>query len=343
MTDLLVYIHSLLFDPTRIPLAMGAIMTVGIFGVATGPMRGNANPLYWAVVNGLFGGFGARLDRVQRTPADLMMRGFFVTVLGLGFFYLCARLAASAAFFYPAAGLTEVVLLSLCLSAGTIWYALLKLFFALKDKKVGKGAYYTIASSSRCDLSASDDFTITRVGMALAARNFDKGLVAPVVWYLIAGLPGAFVYTGLAALAWRFGKDGFTKGFGRLPLALERLMGFVPTLLAGFLLAAAGLLTPTGGMTRAFIGVFGTGKGRAPYDQGGQPVTAMAWSLGVSLGGPNQDLDGSALQRAWVGPEGATARLEASHLRRAIYLHLMAVLLLLAALGGGLFWGHIGG
>ena len=342
MTDFIAHIHSLLFDPARLPLAMGAIMTVAIFGVATGPMRGNLNPLFWAVVNGIFGGFGSRLDRVQRTPVDLMTRGFFVTVLGLVFFYLCARLAAMVTVLYPLSGLTEVILLSLCLSAGTLWVALLKLVFALKDKRVGKGAYYAIASSSRCDLSGADDYTITRVGLALAARNFDKGLVAPILWYLIAGLPGAFVYAGLAAFAWRFGKDGFTKGFGRLPLALERLMGFVPTLLAGVLMAAAGLLTPTGGMMRAFMGLSGGEKGRAPYEQGGKPVTAMAWSLAVSLGGPNQDLDGSTLKRAWVGPDGATARLDAGHLRRAIYIHLMAVLLLLAALGGGIFWAHFG-
>jgi len=115
-------------------------------------------------------------------------------------------------------------------------------------------------------------------------------------------------------------------------LALERLMGFVPNVFAGILVSCAGLLTPTAGMTRSFIGLFHFTKGVAPYEQGGAPVTAMAWALKVSLGGATQDLDGSAIKRGWAGPDGATAKLEAHHLKRGLYIVVMAHLLLLAAL-----------
>jgi adenosylcobinamide-phosphate synthase len=236
---------------------------------------------------------------------------------------------------FPLYGVTEIALLSLALAGGAVWRSLVRLYRALGLKKAGQGAYYNIVRSTRIDLANADDYTITRVGMGLAARSFDKGVVAPVFWFLIGGAALALIYAGLAAMAWRFGKEGFTRGFGLAALALERVMGFIPGLIAGFLIALAGLFTPTGGMTRAFKGLF-VAKGRAPYAEGGAALTAMAWSLNVSLGGPAQDMNGSALTRAWVGPDGATARLEPGHLRRALYIVLMAWLLLMAGLAGAM-------
>ena len=330
-------IHHYLFIPERIPLAMAALLLAGVVGMVTGPLWGNANPFFWIVVNKALGTFGARLDRVQRKPGDLMIRGLLLSLVGLLLFYAAGRGAETLVRLVPLAGVTEIIALSLVLTAGTVWFALLKLFFAMKEKKTGDRTYYAIAVSTRTNLAAADDFTITRIGMGWAARMFDKGVVAPIIWFLIGGLPAAYIYAGLAALSWRFGRDGFTKGFGRIPLVLEKLMGFGPMLLSGALMAGAGLLTPTGGMTRAFAGLMRK-EGAAPYEEGGLPVTAMANSLNVSLGGPVIDLDGSTIKRAWAGPKSATAQLGEGHLGRALYISLMAHLLFLAAMGASLLY-----
>ncbi|HPF79167.1 MAG TPA: cobalamin biosynthesis protein, partial [Alphaproteobacteria bacterium] len=227
--------------------------------------------------------------------------------------------------------------LCLLLSSGAVFASLGRLYRALNEKKVEQGAYYTIARSTRSDLSKNDDFTITRAGMGLALKQFDKGIVAPVIWYLLAGLPGAFLFAGLAALSWRFGKDGHSNGFGEAPIALEKLMGFIPNMMSGIFIALAGLLTPTAGMSRAFLGFFGT-KGRASYAEGGFPLSTAAFSLNVSLGGPTQDLDGTSVKRGWIGPAKATAQLEAKHLHRVVYISFMAHLLFLASLSGAMLF-----
>lgn len=337
MIDSYADIQALLFSPERVPLAMAALLLTMLAGMVTGPVLGNANPFFWLLLDKTLGAAGGRLDRVQRKPGDLVFRGLLLTSVALVLFYIIGGELEGLALRFPLGGATEIVLLSLVLASGTVWFALLQLFFALKEKRISKNAYYTIARTTRVDLSGSDPYSITRIGMAMAVRSFDKGVVAPVLWYLIAGLPGAYIYAGLAALSWRFGKDGFTKGFGRIPLVLEQLMGFVPSGLAGALVAGAGLLTPTGGMTRAFAGLMRK-EGKAPYAEGDVPVTALANALNVALGGPAVDLDGSALKRAWVGPEGATAQLDAGHLRRALYMSLMAHLLFLAGLGASLLF-----
>ena len=334
--------HETILDPDRFPIAMLAMLLVAIVGVVTGPSHGNINPWYWAFINKLFGGFGGRLDKKERKSSDLLFRGGLLTLFVMFFSYIIALIVKSAVVNMPFYGVTEIILLSFTMCTGTLWFSLLKMYFAMRDGKVAKGAYYDIANSARVNLNSTDDFGVTRVGMALAVKNLDKGLVAPVIWYLLAGLPGAYIYAGLAALSWRFGKSGFTKGFGMMPLALEKLMGFIPNLLSGILVAFAGLFTPTGGMTRAFGSLLAPSK-RAKYEEGGLPVSALAYSLKVSLGGPVKDLEGSTLKGAWIGPKDATAKLENGHLRRAIYVHAMAYLLFMASLLGAMLWAGLFG
>lgn len=335
MLDILHDIHAYIFNADRLPLAIAAMMVACVVGMITGPLGGNAMPFFWKIIDALFGRIGGRLDRADRPPADLLFRGFMITATGLGVSYLIGRLALLATWHYPQWHIAEILLLSLTLSAGAVWFALFRLHTAVSKENAAKGAFYTISRSTRTNLAMSDEFTITRVGMALGARAFDKGLVAPILWYLIGGLPAAYLYAGLAALAWRFGRDGFTKGFGQVALALEKLMGFVPSMLAGLLLAIAGVFTPTGRMSTALAALL-PGPGKSTYYEGGLPVSSMAYALNISLGGATQDLDGSAIKRAWAGPKGATAKLGAKHLHRGLYLVLIAHILLLAVLFGAI-------
>jgi adenosylcobinamide-phosphate synthase len=340
MIDFITELHSQILDPERFPIAMFAMLLTAIIGMITGPMHGNANPFFWKIINLFFGGIGKRLDRIERKASDLMFRGLILTIAVLSFSYVVGSFLSDLVIKIPYNGFTEILFLSLVITSGTVWYGLLRLYFAVRDNSVSKGAYYTIARSSRTDLSTSDEFTITRNAMGYAAKAFDKGLVSPVFWYLLAGLPGAYIYAGLSAVSWRFGREGSNKGFGAVPMALEKLMGFAPMFLSGVLVAAAGLFTPTGGMTRAYLGMLKE-EGRAVYEQGGISLTAMAYALNVSLGGPVTDLDGRSIKRNWVGPKQATAKLENAHLRRCIYIMLMAFLLFLVSMMFSLLYGRL--
>lgn len=325
-------VHAYIFDPARLPVAAVAVFVVGVVGILTGPLGSNANPIFWRAADMLFGPLGGRLDKTERKSGDLATRGMIVTLMAAALGFLAGQFLQTLSTHYPNFKIVDIVALGIIMSAGAGWYILFRLYKAMTAKQAVKGAFLALAVTTRSNLTLADEYTITRTGIGFAAKLFDKGVVGPVLWYLIAGLPAAFLYAALAALSWRFGKDGFTKGFGAPALALEKLMGFVPNLFAGLLIAGAGILTPTAGMTRSFVGLLRGGKGHAPYAQGGAPVTAMAYALKVSLGGATQDIDGSAIQRNWAGPAGATAKLDAKHLHRGIYIVVMAHLLLLAAL-----------
>lgn len=325
----------------RLLTAIMATLLVAVFGLLTGPVGGNANPFLWNIIDRLFGGVARRTYNVQRSPSSLAFRGtifalaFIVSgaAFGFGAFEIMRRL--------PLAGFTEPVLLSLTLTGGTVWFSLNKLYHALKEgKKLTKGSYYPIAVSTRSDLNSTDDYGIARVGIGFMAVSFDKALVAPLFWYLIGGLPLAYLYAGIAASRWALAKDGFAKGLGDTSLWLERIFGFIPYVIAGVLMTFAALFTPGAQLSRAVPGLLKS-KGQASYAEGGVLVTIVAWAMKISLGGPVIDLDGSTLKKSWVGAPDATAKVDKSHLRRAIYMSVMAYILLVATLLGGIVLHHL--
>ena len=340
MTEFLANWHMSFMDVDRVPTILTAMLLCVVVGMITGPLTGNANPLIWRVYDFLFGGFGEKLDRKGRSRADLMFRGFMITVVAILIAVALGKICIELQILEPAFGATRVVLLSTLMTAGAVWFALLKLYFVMEKEKAGQGAYFAIARSTRINLAAGDDFSITRAAMSYSVRSFDKGLVAPALWYLIGGFPLACVYTALAALSWRLGKNGLGSGFADVPLALERLMGIIPSLFTAALITLATFVTPTSSIFKGVMSWLGH-KSRAPYAQGGPPLSALAWALNVSLGGAVQDLSGAALKGVWVGPEGATAQLDHKHLRRAIFINVIAHILFVAALLGTYMWGSI--
>ena len=340
MENLLIQWHAQLMDVDRIPVILMAILVSSIIGMITGPLLGNANPFIWNVFDVLFGKLGERMDRSNRAKADLIFRGFLVSSFVIVIAALVGKSFAEFVAVEPVYGVTQVILLSLLLTAGSVWFALLKLYFAMEKNKVGEGAYYAIARTARINLAAGDDFGVTRAAMSLSARSFDKGMVAPALWFLIGGFPAACIYSALAMTSWRFGKNGLGAGFATVPLALERLVGVIPSLFSAVFITLASTFTPTAKLHKGLASWMGH-KNRAPYEQGGAPLSALAWALNVSLGGAVQDLSGSALKGEWVGPESATAQLEHSHLRRAIYINVIAHILFIASLLGAYMWGGI--
>lgn len=331
--------HAELFDIERIPFAALALIISMAVGAVTGPFMARAVPVAWIVQDLLFGRIGVRLDRTRRTQADLMFRGFLFMVFVLALALLVIK--ASQALPYAGRWYVEVIALCGFLSSGALWHSVMTLYKALEQKeKPSKGAYFTLSRTTLRDLNSTDDYGLTRLALATLVRQFDKGAVSPVLWYIIGGLPAALIVSTLGFLSWRFGKDGFGKGFGMIMLALDKLTGFVPTMLSGILLNIAAINTPKAGLTRS-LGGWSEQKRQSAYAEGGRPVTILAYALNISIGGAMRDIYGSSLQNSWVGPKKASAKTTHDHLRRGLYMVVLAHIMLLAMLGGAYIYGQV--
>ncbi len=158
---------------------------------------------------------------------------------------------------------------------------------------------------------------IARAAIESLAENFSDGLVAPVFWYLLFGLPGIVVYKAVNTADSQIGHlNPLHRDFGWAAARLDDAANLVPARLAAVLFALAALCLGWRGPGRALAAAW-SDAGRHLSPNAGWPEAAMAGALGVSLGGPRQY--GAVLTRgAWLGRGRWEAT--AADLRRALRL-----------------------
>ncbi len=325
-----------LISPDRFVNAAFALILALIAGFLTGPRGFSAAPLVWRVIDISFGALAERLDNLNRKSADLLLRGFFVSVVMILFTGALGIWLDETLYQLPQERFMEIILVSLCLSTGAVIHHGMRLYQVMKGARISKGTYLTLAKTSRIDLSGRDDFTLTRTGAELVTRLFDKACIAPLIWYVLGGLPLLFIYSSLAALSWKTGYDGTYNNIGKMVLMLEKLMGFIPSIFAAALLAMTTLIVP---YSKPLSGLKSlTSEKKQPYEQGGPVLTTLCHTLNIALGGDVTTLNGRHMKRAWAGPKGATAQLSADHLKRVLYMTFIAQIYMIAALLGGSLW-----
>ncbi|MGE4218313.1 MAG: adenosylcobinamide-phosphate synthase CbiB [Alphaproteobacteria bacterium] len=182
------------------------------------------------------------------------------------------------------------------------------------------------------DPDSLDEPGVARAAVESLAENFSDGLVAPVFWFLMLGLPGLAAYKAVNTLDSMIGhrSDRYID-FGRAAARLDDAANLIPARLTGLLLAVAAIPLP--GMQAAGALAAMTrdpGKHRSP--NAGWPEAAMAGALGVRLAGPRR-YHGQVVADAWMGD--GRADLDASDIRRALRLYRLAGFLLLLGVVAG--------
>ncbi len=179
------------------------------------------------------------------------------------------------------------------------------------------------------DTAQLDESGVAAAAIESLAESFCDGVVAPIFWFVVAGLPGLFVYKAVNTADSLIGhREPRWRSFGWASARLDDLLNLIPARLAGVLVAVAG----RGGWTAMWRDA---GKHSSP--NAGWPEAAMAGALGVQLGGPAW-YDGEVSNRPVLGQGRAP---DAGDLARAlkVYLAACAILWLMLAVGG-LAWPH---
>lgn len=177
------------------------------------------------------------------------------------------------------------------------------------------------------DVTLLDENEIATAAIESLAESFCDGVVAPLFWFAVAGLPGLFVYKAVNTADSLIGhREPRWRAFGWASARFDDLLNLIPARLAGALIALTG-----GGGWRVMIR--DAGKHASP--NAGWPEAAMASALGVRLGGPAW-YDGVVSQRPVLG-EGRAAT--PADLSRALRIYLLSGgLLWLILAAGGFAW-----
>ena len=177
------------------------------------------------------------------------------------------------------------------------------------------------------DTAALDSAGVARAAIESLAENFSDGVVAPVIWLAIAGLPGAALYKAINTADSMIGyRTPRHDAFGFATARLDDLVNLPASRLAALLLIAAAALSKDTAPAAAWRAV----RRDAPHHRSpnaGYPEAAMAGALGLSLAGP-RSYGGVPVDDATMGDGRRDAT--AADIRRALRLYRDADAMLIA-------------
>ncbi len=169
-----------------------------------------------------------------------------------------------------------------------------RMVFEVLDKQgldAGRKQLARIVGRDTSNLSAQQIRTATLETMA---ENLSDGVVAPLFYYLLAGVPGIMCYKMINTMDSMIGyKNDRYILFGRFAARLDDVANYVPARLTAFFMALSGL------SWRALYYVFTFG-GKHASPNAGYPEAALAGLLNARFGGPNV-YHGQLVDKPYIG------------------------------------------
>jgi adenosylcobinamide-phosphate synthase len=158
------------------------------------------------------------------------------------------------------------------------------------------------------DTDSLDEPDILRAVIETLAEGLCDGVVAPLMYLALGGVPAAFAYKAINTLDSMVGHPELPyRYFGRVAARLDDAANFIPARVAATTICVAAVLTNSN--ARRAWRIFLRDGSDHPSPNAGQPEAAMAGALGVRLGGMNY-YGGEPSPKPVLGAEGrcATAR-----------------------------------
>ncbi len=178
------------------------------------------------------------------------------------------------------------------------------------------------------DPQTLDEGGIAKAALESLAENASDGVVAPVCWYALLGLPGLVAYKAINTADSMIGdKSEKYLNFGWASARLDDIVNLPASRLTGFLFAGAAAVQGTSHSRSAYRAMrLDADKHQSP--NAGWPEAAMAGALDLSFGGP-RTYQGELVNLPHMG-EGRSPR-DAHDIERGLSLFHNAMALLLAA------------
>ncbi len=249
-----------------------ALLIAWTLDAAFGEPPNAVHPVAW--LGRLLGPLGQRLCAWRRVPAFIggsLAWGAIAAALAV-----LAHAAESALTALP--WLAQAVLLGLALKPCFAWRMLRDEVLAVEQAlaqslEAGRERVSRLASR---DVSAMNHAEIRETAIETLAENLNDSVVAPLFWFVVAGLPGAVVYrfANTADAMWGY-RDRY-EWAGKFAARADDVLSWLPARLTALLLWPVGQ-----GWQRLRIEA-----ARTASPNGGWPMGAMALRLGVRLRKP---------------------------------------------------------
>jgi len=176
------------------------------------------------------------------------------------------------------------------------------------------------------DVATLEEAGVARAAIESLAESVCDGVVAPLFWLLVAGLPGLWAYKAINTADSLIGhREARWRAFGWAAARTDDVANFIPARISGVSLCVAGW-----GGWRTMV----RDAGNHASPNAGWPEAAMAGALGLRLAGPIA-YDGVVTAKPYIGD--GRRDVTATDLRAALGIYRRACILLLV-IAGVLAW-----
>lgn len=213
---------------------------------------------------------------------DSISRGLFLTISLLSLVFMIAYLLT-----FVDNTIFQALLCSFAISSKMLYESVKNIVTSTNPKK----AIAMLVSRDTKDMNEND---INKAAIETYAENLSDGVIAPMFYILLFGLPGAFVYKAINTLDSMVGyKNERYEKYGKVSAILDDIVNYIPSRITAL------LITLFFGSKKALKSFYKYGK-KHDSPNAGHPISAMALVLNISLGGPTSYF-GKIKEKAYFG------------------------------------------
>lgn len=253
----------------------------------------------------------------------------FIKGAGMTLFLVVATFAFSCFFLilsqkiHPAFSfILSSVLVFSCLSSLSLRNEVKMVFDALENS-LSKGRIQIARIVGR-DTKSLNEKQIRIAALETLSENLSDGVIAPLFWFALLGVPGMLAFKMINTLDSMIGyKNERYRYFGKFAARLDDAANYLPARLTALLmLIVSGNLSKTGFVL--------SNANRHTSPNSGYPEAALAGIIGCRFGGPS-DYSGEKVTKPYIGtsdkiPENADLKISLSINRRCEWSMLLLVI-----------------
>lgn len=283
------------------------------FDTAIGDPRSNVHPV--VLIGRLISLFERLLLDTEYTSRQKYAGGGLIVLLVLSAVYSIAWLIT--AFFTMLGPTAELIggalLLSLAITPRSLAEAGREIK-GLLDAELLEQARYKVGWIVGRDTDKLTVQEITRATVETVAENIVDGIIAPLFFFAVGGVPLAFLYRAVNTMDSMVGyKNSRYREFGMVAARTDDVFNYIPARITGILLIVAAFLLRFDAANA--VKMIWRDAAKHPSPNSGIPEAGVAGALGIQLGGLNY-YGGISSERARMGD--AQRELTPGHITQTI-------------------------
>jgi adenosylcobinamide-phosphate synthase len=310
-----------------VTLTFLALLIEALVGYPDRLVRAIGHPVTW--IGALIARLDAGLNRTGASASARRFAGIVSIAIVVAVAAAAGALVARTLLLLPFGIVLAALAASALIAQRSLYQHVAAVATALERDGLAAGRA-AVAKIVGRDPQALDEAGVARAAIESLAENFSDGVVAPVFWMALAGLPGAAAYKAINTADSMIGHRTVRhEAFGWAAARLDDLVNLPASRLAALLVVGAAALGDRAAAAVAWRAVVRDAR-RHRSPNAGYPEAAFAGALGLALAGPRV-YGGVTVEDALMGEGRRDAT--AADIRAALALYRRADALLIAFVG----------